>query len=303
MWPYRFVTSVLDSLLRTYPSNFSIETHTSVEDITTIGSPSYPFVVKTLRGDIIASHVVHATNAHAANLVPGLQTKLFPLRGTMTAQRPGKAFPQLDGSRSWCLIKDKGYEYVTQRPGMVDAIDGQGGEIMIGGGASQAGRKGLDEFGIATDSETNYLVGCHLSGVLPMAFGLENWGEDAPGGRMKNLWSGSLGITADLLPFVGRLEPSLTGRTPAKVTRAGDTARSVTHPGEWISAGYCGEGMVNAWLCGVAVGLMILGREDVATSKISERPYGKLDEWFPREYICTQQRVRQASVYHLLRER
>ena len=134
MWPYRLVTSALDSLLRTYPGDVSIETHTSVEDISTTQSPSHPFIVHTSRGDVVASHVVHATNAHTANLVPGLRGKLFPVRGTMTAQRPGTAFPQFDGSRSWCLINNKGYEYVTQRPGKVDAVDGIGGEIMIGGG-------------------------------------------------------------------------------------------------------------------------------------------------------------------------
>ena len=136
-----------------------------------------------------------------------------------------------------------------------------------------------------------------------MGFGLENWGDDAPGGRMKNMWSGSLGLTADLLPFVGRLEPSLTGRTPGKTMRAEDSARSITPPAEWISAGYNGEGMVNAWLCGVALGLMVLGKEDVVTPKIPGKPYGRLFEWFPREYVCTQKRVSKASVYQLLETR
>jgi glycine/D-amino acid oxidase-like deaminating enzyme len=205
IWPYRLVTCVLDSLFHTYPSDFSLETHTSVQNISTTRNPSHPFIVHTTRGDIVASHIIHATNAHAANLVPGLRGKLFPVRGTMSAQRPGKGFPQLDGSRSWCMINKNGYEYVTQRPGKVDAIGGMGGEIMIGGGMIQSGRKGFGEFGITSDAETNYLTGCHLGGVLPMGFGLENWGEDAPGGRMKIMWSGSLGLTADMMPFVGRL--------------------------------------------------------------------------------------------------
>lgn len=221
----------------------------------------------------------------------------------MSAQRPGKEFPHLDGSRSWCLINKRGYEYVTQRPGKVDSVDGQGAEIMIGGGMVQSGRKGFGEFGVASDAETNYLSGCHLGGVLPMGFGFENWGEDASGGRMKNIWSGILGLTADMMPFVGRLEPSLTGRTPVKVKLSKDTVKSITHPGEWVSAGYNGEGMVNAWLCGVAVGLMVLGREEVVPSKTPGRPDGKVDDWFPKEYICTQERVTNASVYQLLETR
>jgi glycine/D-amino acid oxidase-like deaminating enzyme len=221
----------------------------------------------------------------------------------MTAQRPGKMFPELDGSRSWCLINKEGYEYVTQRPGKIDSLNGMGGEIMIGGGMVQAGRKGFGELGIASDAETNYLTGCHLGGVLPMAFGLENWGNDAPGGRMKNMWSGSLALTADMMPFVGRLEPSLTGRAYEKATLAKDTAKPISPPGEWISAGYNGEGMVNAWLCGIALGLIVLGRGDTVAEKTLGRPQGKLEEWFPREYLCTQERVTNASVFKLLETR
>ncbi|KAE9369016.1 DAO-domain-containing protein [Stipitochalara longipes BDJ] len=300
IWPYRLVTCVLDSLLRTYSSEFFLETHTSVGNISTTSNPSQPFIVHTSRGNILASYVIHATNAHAANLVPGLRSKLFPVRGTMTAQRPGKGFPELDGSRSWCLINKKGYEYVTQRPGTIDSVNGMGGEIMIGGGMIQSGRKGFGEFGIASDAEINYLTGCHLGGVLPMAFGLENWGDDAPGGRMKKMWSGSLGLTADMMPFVGRLESTLTGRAYVKATSAKDTVKSVVPPCEWISAGYNGEGMVNAWLCGVALGLMVLGRDKIVAGKTPGRPQGKLEDWFPKEYICTQERVTNASVYELL---
>jgi glycine/D-amino acid oxidase-like deaminating enzyme len=298
------VTCVLNSLLQTYPSNFSLETHTSVEKVSTTKNPSQPFLVHTSRGDIVTSHVVHATNAHTANLVPGLRGKLFPVRGVMSAQRPGKNFPELDGSRSWCLYNNKGYEYITQRPGKVDSVNGFGGEIMIGGGMMQAGKRGLSELGVASDAEINYLTGCHLSGVLPMGFGLENWGEDSPGGRMKNIWSGSLGLTADMMPFVGRLEPSLTGRTPVDVKSSKEKAGSMTSPAEWISAGYNGEGMVNAWLCGAALGLMIVGREDVVAPKQTfGRPHGKLFDWFPKEYICSQKRVTKASIYDLLETR
>lgn len=268
-----------------------------------IKNSSQPFLVHTSRGDILASHVIHATNSHTASLVPGLRGKIFPVRGTMSAQRPGKNFPQLDGSRSWCLINRRGYEYVIQRPRKLDSVKGQGAEIMIGGGMVQSGRKGFGEFGIASDAETNYLSGCHLGGVLPMGFGFKNWGEDAPGGRMKSLWSGSLGLTADMMPFVGRLEPSLTGRTPPKVSTTEKIAQLSTHPGEWISAGYNGEGMVNAWLCGVALGLIVIGRTDVIATNILGRPNGKLDDWFPEEYICTYERVMRASIYELLETR
>jgi len=79
-----------------------------------------------------------------------------------------------------------------------------------------------------------------------------------------------------MMPFVGRLESTLTGRSPVKVTLPED----IIYPGEWVSAGYNGEGMVNAWGCGVALGLMVLGREESDSSKIVGRPNGPLDSWF-----------------------
>jgi glycine/D-amino acid oxidase-like deaminating enzyme len=300
MWPYRLVACALDDLLRKYPSDFSLETHTAVEHISTTNRPSQPFAVHTSRGDITTNHVIHATNAHAANLVPGLRGKLFPVRGIMTAQRPGNAFPKLDGSRSWCFINRKGFEYVTQRPGKIDTVDGLGGEIMIGGGMVQSGKRGIVELGVASDAEINYLAGCHLGGVLPMAFGPENWGEDARRGRMKKIWSGSLAFTADMMPLVGRLEPSLTGRTPMEVRSSKEADQSIAPSAEWIVAGYNGEGMVNAWLCGVALGLMVLGREEVQTEKIPGRPFGRLSDWFPKAYICSQARVTKSSIFELL---
>lgn len=302
IWPYRFVVSCLDSLLKQYPEQFSIDSYTAVEEISVTRNPERPYVVHTSRGDVLARHVIHATNAHTANLVPGLRGKLFPVRGTMSAQRPGKGFPDLKGDRSWCLINEHGYEYITQRPGKVDSVDSMGGEIMNGGAMVQSGHKGLGEFGIASDAATNYLASCHLSGVLPMAFGAENWGADADGGRVKSIWSGSLGLTADMMPFVGRLETSLTGRVPV---RSDSSNRSTTKPGEWVSAGYNGEGMVNAYLCGVALGLMAVGREDAVqfTSKTPGIPNGRLEDWFVPEYLCTQERVTYASVYQLLESR
>src|SRR5271168_3416424 len=100
LWPYRLVTSILFNLVVTYPGSFSIETYTAVESISIGTNPDTPFVVHTSRGDIKASHIIHATNGHSAALIPELLGKIFPVRGQMTAQRPGKLFPPLGGTMS-----------------------------------------------------------------------------------------------------------------------------------------------------------------------------------------------------------
>ncbi|RDW78377.1 hypothetical protein BP5796_06229 [Coleophoma crateriformis] len=295
IWPFRFVTSCLSYLLESFTSAFSVETSTPVTSITMSEDPS-KYIIHTPRGNINTKHVIHATEAHTANLIPKLRGKLFAVRGHMSAQRPGKLFPQLNGDRSWGFIHAKGYEYITQRPGDVDAdSDGLGAEIMTGGGL-RLGGNGMDEVGVAVDNSTRLDISSYLGGVLPTVFGSQNWGEDAARGRMKgDVWTGTMGFSADGFPFVGKLDPSLTGR---KANKSYATASGA----EWVSAGYGGEGMPQAWLCGCACALMVLGRDKVDLDERSGRPGGKLMDWFPEQMIITPERVSRANINELASE-
>ncbi|KAJ2970391.1 hypothetical protein NQ176_g8209 [Zarea fungicola] len=73
--------------------------------------------------------------------------------------------------------------------------------------------------------------------------------------------------TLDGVPLVGRLPKQALDHAD------GDGASSA----EWISAGYGGYGMVNAWLCGRATADMILQRD--------------VSSWFPEQYLATTQRM------------
>lgn len=292
MWPYRFVTSLYSKLLSRFEKVFTIETGTLVEQIETAQDRSCSqFLVKTSRGDIAADIVIHATDAFAANSIPGLKGKLFPVRGHMTAQRPGTSFPNLDGKRSWSFVHKSGFDYVTQRPGKKDAdAGGLGAEIMIGGGVVQSPEQGLDEFGIWTDDATSFPIASYLSGILSVAFNPKTWGGDGGETRIKALWSGCMGFTADMLPFVGKLEASLTKRPQ----RGGNGPA-----GEYIVAGFNGEGMVSAWLSGVAVGLMVLGRDEVLSGGADGRPPGRVRDWLPDQLRCSKARVTKSSLSEL----
>lgn len=264
---------------------------------------THPIIVHTSRGEIAASHVIHATDSFASNLIPGLKGKLFPLRGHMSAQRPGTAFPKLNGSRSWSLIGKRGFEYITQRPDSHDEEDNLANALMAGGGVVQSEHRGLDEFGIWRDDQTSAPISAYLGGILPVAFGPENWGDDRTPSRLIQLWTGCMGFTMDLLPYVGRLDGRLTGRPlpPSSSSSPETGAAAAPPPAEWISAGFNGEGMVSAWLSGVAVGLMVLGREADLPSNACGRPAGIVDTWFPEELQCSIGRVDRASIYDLAR--
>ena len=123
----------------------------------------------TAAGTITATHIVHATNAYVSNLLPAFRGKIFPVRATMTAQRPGKKFPQIGGSRSWTFFYKDGFDYLTQLPGSE-------GELMLGGAISIGNVIGvLGELGTTNDTGFDPRLAVHLSGALPVLFGDANW--------------------------------------------------------------------------------------------------------------------------------
>ncbi|KAH7364831.1 FAD dependent oxidoreductase-like protein [Rhexocercosporidium sp. MPI-PUGE-AT-0058] len=298
MWPYRFVTALYATLLAKFPNEFSIETGTMVQAVQATNDSVRPFLLKTSRGEIKAVHVVHATDAFGSNLVPGLVGKLFSLRGHMSAQRPGKSFPNYGGELSWSIVGPKDYEYITQRPGKPDAANGLGAEIMIGGGSIHVDGTGLNEVGQWDDDKVEQPIGSYLAGALPVSFRSNFWGEDADGSSVKSMWTGIMGLTCDLMPLVGRISPSLTKRV-AKTGGRQDTENESPAPAEWISAGFNGSGMVLTWLSGVAVALQILGRENVKSEGQIWKPDGIVSDWFPEQFACEDKRIARASIYEL----
>ena len=130
-----------------------------------------------------------------------------------------------------------------------------------------------------------------------------------PEGRTKATWGGIIGVSADGFPWVGRLPPKIAGRR-APLPRSASTlaprdsekhqhplaaakdnnasAARLAAPGEWISAGYSGEGMVHAWLCGKALAYMLSDAED------------ELAGWFPRMLCVTEERWKKAKLEEFL---
>ena len=160
------------------------------------------------------------------------------------------------------------------------------GELLYGGGVIFANNSGVDEAGNLDESAVDPQLASYLAGALPVYFGEENWGpegrpdkDDKDGwgeGRVKTTWSGMMGFSADGPPWVGKLPRGLTAR---KANPQGG--------GEWLSAGFSGEGMVHAWGCGRACGMMVLGLED------------REGEELPKEFLITKERVRKSNTQEM----
>ncbi|KAL4892738.1 FAD dependent oxidoreductase-domain-containing protein [Aspergillus ambiguus] len=276
MWPYRFVTGVLDKLRQEFPEELLIETNTPVTEIHSDSqeTTALPYTIVTSRGTIKARHVIHCTNAHVGHLVPGLRGRLAPLRGQMSAQNPGSKFVSQGETRSWLINYNRGFDYLTQLP-----QDGQpetAEKMMFGGGFAQSEAGGVGDLGISTDSELSFYAEIHLSGALSAVFGRENWGS-VSGPSVEQMWTGNMSYSADGLPWVGKLPPSATLRDAAVEGKGG----------EWISTACCGEGMVQAWLSGKALATMLLRHDGryACTEDLS---------WFPKEMLVTDERIQNA---------
>jgi glycine/D-amino acid oxidase-like deaminating enzyme len=283
-------------LIKRYP-NLVVSTHTPVSSITSNNdvttAASTPYVVHTSRGSLRAKHVLHATNGYTGHLNPALRGCLTGVIGHMTAQSPGREFsPVSHGGRSWSVIYGNGFDYVTQRP---DGEDGSAGDLMLGGGLFRSKDEGLDQIGVWDDSRTDAFPLMHLRGSMATIFE-PRWGI---GGGLKGAWTGIMGFTGDMLPFVGSLPAGLDISRKVAVRGGFETGSS----GQWLAAGFNGEGMVWAWLSGVAVAVMLLGLEEKDLEEAVGRPGGRLDEWYPVDEVKVDKvRLRRADLTNLAGE-
>jgi len=240
-----------------------------------------------------------------------MRIKILPCRAQMSAQRPGQALSEstLDGGRAFVFRgKKHEFDYLTQLP------SGEH-ELMFGGRAAPGGKFVLSEVGNTNDGGYDMSITSYVTGILPHYFGIAHWGtEGAPSesalrdewgaGRIKATWTGLIGFSVDQQPWVGRLPANIAGR-PAPlpgaprgvdVTESGTktttkhTGSTTAPPGEWIVAGFTGEGMVHAWMCGRALAYMVLGAE-------SEE---RLSEWFPDVYRVTEKRWKMGTMERLM---
>lgn len=232
-----------------------------------------------------------------------MRGKIIPVRATASAQRPGRASSPstLDSGRSWLLRHDRGagFDYLSQLP---PAPSGEPGAMILGGGFNLV-EDGLGEAALSDDSTVHPLIRAYLGGALPVIFGEQNWGAEAAvdesaqndsqagwaAGRVMAVWSGIVAYSADGHPWVGRVPPRISERAPPTPAVAG---HKTAGPGEWIAAGYSGDGMTAALLSGRALAYMILGHEDELSTK----------DRLPEPFIITETRWANAKPEELMAE-
>jgi glycine/D-amino acid oxidase-like deaminating enzyme len=253
---YKFTTGILEKCVK---KGLLLCTNTPVSEILPSSGAEGLWDVVTPDSTIRTRQVILATNGYTPHLLKSLQGAIVPLRGQITAQRPGRAakFPT-PLPTTYSFIYKSGYEYMIPRP-----LPTGGQHIVIGGGLGREPEGGANEFGTIDDSSLNPRISNYLHGSLTGYFGSNNWGEDAKDEKSERVvqeWTGIMGTTADGRPFVGEV-PGMKG--------------------VWISAGFNGHGMV---LC--------LKSAEALVHMLSE---GKGLEWFPESFLITEERLRKST--------
>ncbi|PSN61653.1 FAD dependent oxidoreductase-like protein [Corynespora cassiicola Philippines] len=254
---YRFSTGLLEKCVEKglhFRTNSPVHKFLPVAEKNNFRKPLYD--VFTQYETIRTYFVIIATNGYTPYLLPSLQGVIVPLRGQITAQKPGNStkLPKVLPT-TYSFIYKSGYEYMIPR-----TLPSGGQHIVIGGGLGRQLDGGASEFGTVDDSSLNQQISKYLHGSLVGYFGEKNWGEDgAQEGRVVHEWTGIMGATADGQPLVGKI--------PGE-------------PGVWMSAGFNGHGMV----------LCLKSAEAVAKMIVSGNQPEEID-WFPKSFLVSQERL------------
>ena len=273
LWPYKFVAGVLERLLtRAAPAVdgvFNLQTNTLVTSVTRAddpeGKPTEPAVwkVATPRGCIVTPHVVLATNAYTSALLPDFKDLIVPCRGQMSSLIPPT---HISGPNrlhtSFVFLGQSQDDYLIQRP------RDRGEHLMFGGG-----RQHGPSLGLTDDSVVDPRVARYLRRALLDLLGTNTTQADEELSATLE-WTGIMGFSRDAVPWVGP--------HPQK-------------PGIFVSVGYTGHGMPNAWLCGRAAARMVLetmggaSREAAVKAAVGDGELG-----LPRAYVLDAERMDRA---------
>jgi glycine/D-amino acid oxidase-like deaminating enzyme len=250
LWPYKLVSHLLRRCLQ-WGAN--LQANTPVTTISKTPDREGYWTLTTPRGPIKAKKIVLATNAYLSTLQPEFRDKITPARGVAcriavpeSAMRPA---PHLNNSYS-IRFGPQEYDYLISRTD---------GSIVVGGAKQVVLSNEALWHNNVNDSELIPGAEKYFSGYMQRTF--HGW-EDS-GAAVTDIWTGVMGYSSDLLPWVGEI--------PGK-------------PGIYVNAGFTGHGMPR--ILGCAEALAALVRGDVTSLKQTR---------LPAPYWVTDKRLRTKS--------
>ncbi|KAH9904047.1 FAD dependent oxidoreductase superfamily protein [Xylariomycetidae sp. FL2044] len=296
LWPYKFVTQLLERAMARNPGLLNLQTETPVLAVRYVGEEEAAgggagdeafTIVETPRGSIKARKVVFATNAYTAGLLPQYEGIITPYKGTVAhlAAVPttttsnsnsnsnrkgpvgvGVVFPHLShtynieyGSSGGGRGGQQNHHQQHQFFETVDYLNPRpDGGVVVGGGKWMYASAG-EAWDDTVDDSTAFATIArerYFEGYMQRNF--RGW-EDS-GTEVDRIWTGIMGRTPDGMPHVGRVP----GRE-----------------NQWVISGFNGGGMPLIYLLGRAVAQMV--RDGVA--------FEDTDAVIPRSFETTLERL------------
>jgi glycine/D-amino acid oxidase-like deaminating enzyme len=286
--PYKLVTYIWSKLLSN--TDLNLQTTTPVTAISKASSSptSRIWTVHTPRGSITTAHVLLATNAYTAHLLPSFRGLIVPVQGQMSALKPTPHALQhpLQHDYGFRGIMEQDHEeddYLVQRP------VNTGGEFMFGGGRVVAKNAAV---GVSDDSYVDERVRMYLRRMLPKLMNVygkhsdmteeieklpEKYAAIEKEGEERDMeplaeWTGIMGYSRDGHPWVGGV-PGMEGL--------------------WVCAGYTGHGMPNTSLCGRHIASLVAADVKGQDWRLVEKDAVKSKD-IPECYVLSQERMEKA---------
>ncbi|KAL3466249.1 FAD dependent oxidoreductase [Aspergillus heterothallicus] len=212
LYPWKLTAHIMRENLK---KGVNLQTRTKVTEVIRSAKSPEKWAVKSNRGEIECSIVVHATNAYSSALEPSLRGLVTPTPHMCDRVIPPVAIKGRGLQNSYGILLPEGGLF------SINPRSNQEGSILFGG--SNPGQRAFEDW-IQKHPERRIDDG--LEGFKPVTEAVKTFAEtEIIGWRAKfdhHSWSGIIAISADGVPFVGEL-PGL--------------------PGQWVCAGHQGHGM------------------------------------------------------------
>ncbi|KAL4875625.1 FAD dependent oxidoreductase [Aspergillus karnatakaensis] len=213
LYPWKLTAHVMRENLK---KGVNLQTRTRVSQVTQSSNSPEEWIVRSDRGDIECSRVVHATNAYSSALEPSLRGIISPTPHMCDRIKPPVNLVGSGGLKNsyGVLLPDGGLFSINPR-------SDQEGSVLFGG--SNPGQR---EFERWVQENPSRATDDGLQGFKSVTEAVQTFAESQINGWKAQFdnhsWSGIIALSADGVPFVGEL-PGL--------------------PGQWICAGHHGHGM------------------------------------------------------------
>ncbi|KAJ6592795.1 DAO-domain-containing protein [Mycena capillaripes] len=235
LYPWKLVAHIMKICLN---KGANLQTWTPVTSVTASAETPGLWDVNTARGAISTPTVVYATNAYTSSVLPAFAKYIQPTAHMCNKVVPPRAFAGGKAlQNSYGVLAAGGGLYSINPRCSADGI------VLFGGSNPNQGQ--LKAY---LDADPNRLFDDSLSNFKPVTAAVEDltsasfegWidGLPAPGVGTEYSWSGIIGLSADSLPFIGKV-PDL--------------------PGQWICAGFHGHGMAHIFTCAPGIVTLMQG--------------------------------------------